>query len=48
MVKKSVMSTRRKFSDEFKREAVCLIRQPGAQLGQVTRDSGVGAGVLGR
>lgn len=42
------MSKRRKFSDEFKREAVGLARQPGAQLSQVARDNGVGAGVLGR
>src|SRR3546814_4324312 len=42
------MSKRRKFSDEFKREAVGLTRQPGAQLSQVARDIGVGAGVLGR
>lgn len=42
------MSRRRKFSDEFKREAVSLTRQPGAQLSQMARDIGVGAGVLGR
>ena len=35
------MSKRRKFSDEFKREAVGLIRQPAAQLSQVPRDIGV-------
>lgn len=42
------MSKRRKFSDEFKREAAGLTRQPGAQLSQVARDTGVDAGVLGR
>ena len=42
------MSKRRKFSEEFKREAVGLTRQPGAQLSQVARDIGVGAGILGR
>lgn len=42
------MSKRRKFSEKFKREAVDLTRQPGAQLSQVARDIGVGAGVLGR
>jgi transposase len=42
------MSKRRKFSDEFKREAVGLTRQPGAQISQIARDIGVGAGVLGR
>ena len=46
--KRSVMSKRRKFSDEFKREAVGLTRLPGAQLSQVARDIGVGAGLLGR
>ncbi len=42
------MSRRRKFSDEFKREAVGLTGQPGAQLSQVARDIGVGTGILGR
>lgn len=42
------MSKRRKFSEEFKREAVGLTRQPGAMVGQVARDIGVGAELLGR
>ena len=42
------MSNRRKFSDEFKREAVGLTRQPGVSVSQVARDIGVGDGVLGR
>ena len=49
------MSKRRKFSGEFKREAVGLIRQPGTMVSQpgtmvsqVARDIGVGAGLLGR
>lgn len=41
------MSKRREFNDEFKCEAVGLIRRPGAQLGQIARDIGLGAGVLG-
>ncbi|MEO8747951.1 MAG: transposase [Rhodanobacter sp.] len=41
------MSKRRKFSDEFKREAVGLSRQRGAQVSQVARDISVGAGALG-
>ena len=45
--KKSVMSKRRRFSDELTREAVALTRLPGAQLSQVIRDIGMGAGVLG-
>lgn len=42
------MSKRRKFSEEFKREAVVLTRQPDAKVSQVARDIGVGAGLLGR
>jgi transposase len=42
------MSKRRKFSDEFKREAVGLTRQPGANVSQIARDIGVGGGILGR
>lgn len=42
------MSKRRKFSEEFKREAVGLTRQPGAMTSQVARDIGVGVGLLGR
>ncbi len=42
------MSKRRKFSEEFKREAVGLTQQPGANISRVARDIGVGAGLLGR
>jgi transposase len=42
------MSKRRKFSEEFKREAVELTRQPGASLSQVARNIGVGTGMLCR
>ncbi|MEO7875157.1 MAG: transposase [Dokdonella sp.] len=42
------MSKRRTFSEEFKREAVGLTRQPDANISQVARDIGVGAGLLGR
>jgi transposase len=42
------MSKRRKFSEEFKREAVSLARQPSASVSQVARDIGVGVGLLGR
>jgi transposase len=42
------MSKRRKFSEEFKREAVGLAQQPGAIISRVARDIGVGAGLLGR
>ncbi len=42
------MSKRRKFSDEFKHEAVALTRQTGVTISQVARDIGVTAGLLGR
>ncbi|QBB70221.1 IS3 family transposase [Pseudolysobacter antarcticus] len=42
------MSKRRTFSDEFKREAVGLTHQAGANVSQIARDIGVGEGVLSR
>ena len=39
---------RRKFSEEFKREAVNLTRQPNVTVSQVARDIGVGASDLFR
>ena len=42
------MTQRRKFSDEFKREAVALTRQPGTAVSQVARDIGIGANLLWR
>ena len=42
------MAKRRKFSEEFKREAVSLTRQPGASVSQVARDIGVGSNLLFR
>ena len=42
------MTKRRKYSDEFKREAVGLTRQPGASVSQVARDIGVNANQLWR
>ena len=39
---------RRKFSAEFKREAVELTRQPGVQVTQVAQDIGVHANQLTR
>lgn len=42
------MGKRRKYSDEFKREAVQLTRQPNASVSQVARDIGVGADLLFR
>ena len=42
------MAKRKKYSDEFKREAVGLTRQPSASVSQVARDIGVGANLLFR
>lgn len=42
------MANRRKFSAEFKREAVSLTRQPGAKVSEVARDIGVSANQLFR
>jgi len=39
---------RRTFSEEFKREAVKLVRQAGASKAGIARDLGVGANLLGR
>ena len=39
---------RRKFSDEFKRDAVELTQQPGVTQAQIARDLGIGANLLGR
>ncbi|MCH8124103.1 MAG: transposase [Bacteroidetes bacterium] len=39
---------RRKYSNEFKQEAVQLASGPGANLSQVARDLGINAGMLGR
>ncbi len=40
------MGTRRKFTDEFKREAVKLARQPGATMSTIARELGVERSVL--
>jgi transposase len=39
---------RRTFTEEFKREAVKLVRQLGASKAGIARDLGVGANLLGR
>jgi len=39
---------RRKFSDEFKREAVALTQEPGVTQAQIARDLGINAGLLGK
>jgi transposase len=42
------MSKRRKYSPEFKREAVQLARQPHLSCAQVARELGIGANLLTR
>ena len=42
------MSKRRKYSEEFKREAVQLLNQGGVSVTQVARELGVNATMLGR
>ena len=42
------MASRRKFSDEYKREAVRLATQPGVTKSQVASDLGINANLLGR
>jgi transposase len=40
------MAKRRKYSEEFKREAVGLSREPGANVSQVARDIGISPNLL--
>ena len=40
--------TRRSFTDEFKREAVKLVKQPGAKVTHIARDLGIEQSVLRR
>ena len=42
------MARTRKFSDEYKREAVRLATQPGVTTSQVGRELGLNANLLGR
>ena len=42
------MAKRRKFSDEFKREAVRLATQSGVAKSQIGRELGINANLLGR
>lgn len=39
---------RRNFTEEFKREAVKLVGQPGATRAGIARDLGIGPNLLGR
>jgi transposase len=42
------MGARRKFSVEYKREAVAMLAAPGVTVSQIAADLGIGANVLGR
>ena len=42
------MSKRRKYSPEFKREAVELTRLEGVTINQIAKDLGIGANMLSR
>jgi transposase len=42
------MGQRRKFSAEYKREAVAMLSAPGVTVNQIAAELGIGANVLGR
>ena len=42
------MGARRKFSSEYKREAVAMLDAPGVTVSQIAADLGIGANMLGR
>ena len=42
------MRERRKFSAEYKREAVAMLESPGVSPSQIAAELGIGANVLGR
>jgi len=42
------MAQRRRFSTEYKREAVAMLESPGVTVHQIAAELGIGATVLGR
>ena len=42
------MVQRRRFSAEYKREAVAMLNAPGVSVSQIATELGIGAAVLGR
>jgi transposase len=42
------MTKRRKFSAEYKREAMAMLQSPGVNVSQLAAELGIGANVLGR
>jgi transposase len=48
MSQEGVMTQRRRFSAEYKREAVAMLGTPGVTVSQIAGELGIGAGMLGR
>ena len=48
MGQEGVMTQRRRFSAEHKREAVAMLDAPGVRLSQIPLELGIGAAMLGR
>jgi len=48
MGQEGVMTQRRRFSAEYKREAVAMLDAPGVTVSQIAAELGIGANVLGR
>lgn len=42
------MGARRKFTAEYKRDAVAMLETPGVTVSQIAADLGIGTNVLGR
>jgi transposase-like protein len=42
------MAERRRFSAEYKREAVAMLEAPGVRVSQIAAELGIEANVLGR
>ena len=42
------MAQRRRFSAEYKREAVAMLDAPGVRVNQIAAEVGIGASILGR
>ena len=42
------MAQRRRFSAEYKREAVAMLDAPGVRVNQIAAELGIGASILGR
>jgi transposase len=48
MGQEGVIAQRRRFSAEFKREAVGMLEAPGVSVTQIATEFGIGAAMLGR